>query len=535
MQYTLIVSSARSIQAYALAGNKLREMVGASALIDNLTSDNTNSLLSRVITELTISEGRLHFIRRQGGSLAILFTEPQTAQSFLSLWSAAIQLHVPGLQVDHAMVEGITDNLPNAIEEAHRKLNIERNRPSPVTPSASPLALRSQRTGLPAVDKMDDEYLDALQKRKRNFARSQNDTFLKTILPDSFQENLDEDMWPLDFEEIAGDGERAYLALVHADGNSLGNLVKKISESLEDKSPEEAAGSFLQFSNAIDLATRNAVAATIEKLFNDKWDQLEKDGKLEKYPFRPIVCAGDDLTVVLRAEDGLAFARMFLEEFRKGTEEQFNQMQSLKQHLPDRVEAAAGIAYVKSHFPFHLAYDLCESLCKHAKSRTQRKASALAFHRVTTSATEEYPEVLKREYRYGERQLTMNPYLLGNTPCNDLPSLAQLDAYRDAGRKLPRGTLRQTARDATVSVELAENRMERAEEVASKEKWQAFMDTWKAFPGAEPNQSRIWIQRQDPGDDSNTLQCTPLLDAIDLNVLEKSFSLTEEEGDAEEA
>ena len=520
MQHTLIASSARSIQSYALAGNKLRDMIGASALIDGITADNEKSLLNRIIGQIQLEENAFWFIRRQGGTLEMLFRDARKAKEFLALWSAAIPIHCP-LQVDHALVEDFDGGLPDALEQAHKQLNVARNQPEPTAPSASPLALRSQRTGTPAVSFKDEEAIDCLQVRKRNHAKSGRDEFLSRILPETLQSE-ESDKWPLEFEEIAGDGERAYLALVHADGNNLGQLVRELSESLEKKSVPDAAEAFLKFSNAIADSTRNAVADSLKKLHEEKWGQIEG-----AFPFRPIVCAGDDLTVVLRAEDGLVFARTFLDCFRKQTRKHFEDLKSLGLPLPRQIEAAAGIAYVKSHFPFHLAYDLCESLCKNAKSRTGREHSAIAFHRVTTSATGEYQQVLGKEYRYGDRLLTMNPYLLEDVRCNELASLNQLDEFRSAGRKLPRGSLRQVARDATISAELAENRMERAKEVSNKQEWDAFDRAWQAISGVQ--ESKVWISRSNPDDENQSLHVTPLLDAIELNVMENSFTADEQE------
>ncbi len=518
----LFATSARSIQSYALAGNKLRDMIGASALIEGLAGSGNDSLLERTLKATCNSGSEPVFARRQGGSIAILFEDEGDCHRFASAWSAATSVHVPGLQVDSVLVP-MKSGLREALEKAHEALIRERNRLTPELPAASPLAERSGRTGFPVTEilrhKDEDETLDLRQVRKRQSAKADRNGFLEKVLPENLKDPFSPESWPVEFDEIAGQGERSYVALLHADGNSLGEIVRKLGDSLEGKPPKEGARTLLAFSDAIDASTLEAVNSTLRELSENHWAEIENQDR--PYPFRPIVCAGDDFTAMLRAEDGIEFAQSFLRLFEETSRLRFAKLREEGLDLPTHLVAAAGIAYVKPHFPFHLAYGLCESLCKEAKRKTNRKAAALAFHRVTTSSTEEYEQALQREYRFGNRLLTMNPYLAGSDSIEGLPTLAQLRRYRETGRKLPRGALRETARAATISRELAERRMERAKDVAEKKAWTEFENAWRAFPGNEGD-SLIWKELADePGEFR-----TPLLDALDLDALENSRTKT---------
>jgi hypothetical protein len=75
--------------------------------------------------------------------------------------------------------------------------------------------------------------------------------------------------------------------------------------------------------------------------------------------------------------------------------------------IRDRLTACAGIAYVKSSFPFYYSYELAEQLCRAAKADAKNdddiKAglalpqSCVLFHKVQGSYTEDYQQILQRE------------------------------------------------------------------------------------------------------------------------------------------
>jgi hypothetical protein len=66
--------------------------------------------------------------------------------------------------------------------------------------------------------------------------------------------------------------------------------------------------------------------------------------------------------------------------------------------------ACAGIAFVKSSYPFHYAVELAESLCKRAKKKAKDidpdlVPSCLMFHKVQDSFVEDFTEIVERELK----------------------------------------------------------------------------------------------------------------------------------------
>ena len=125
-------------------------------------------------------------------------------------------------------------------------------------------------------------------------------------------------------------------------------------------------------------------------------------------PFRPIVFGGDDTTFVCDGRLGLALAVEYLQAWTR-------------QPLDgEPTFARAGVAVVKSHYPFARAYELADELIGSAKEATQTlKAAAepglstLDWHFATTGIN--YPLANLREREYTARTgypLLMRPIRL---------------------------------------------------------------------------------------------------------------------------
>ena len=182
--------------------------------------------------------------------------------------------------------------------------------------------------------------------------------------------------------------------MIHADGNGLGQIVQRIGHDREE---------FKRFSKELDEATVSAARdafAKISELFYWK----------EVIPIRPVVLGGDDFTVICRADLALDYVKSFIECFEKHTSEMNcfkTQKVFTEGRMKDRLTACAGIAYVKSSYPFYYAYDLAEALCSVAKKNAKDKpsiregkelpASCVMFHKLQDSFMDDYEELKQRE------------------------------------------------------------------------------------------------------------------------------------------
>ena len=191
-------------------------------------------------------------------------------------------------------------------------------------------------------------------------------------------------------------GRNDWIAIIHADGNSLGELVNDLGKEGKEKLRE--------FSENLDKATRQAAQEAYKKV---------KGNDEKKHPIRPIVLGGDDLTVICRGDIAIDFVKEYISLFEEKTENL----------LSRKLTACAGIAFIKSSYPFSFGYELAETLCglakKDAKSDEMKNAnkgmvpSCLMFHKVQSSFVEDYESIKQKELTLKDgSSLCYGPYYL---------------------------------------------------------------------------------------------------------------------------
>ncbi len=225
--------------------------------------------------------------------------------------------------------------------------------------------------------------------------------------------------------------DNCYIAIVHADANNLGQLLKQLQEKLTD---EQCIKALLEFSEAVENATIESARKAIVAI------SIEATNQFKVMPARPLVLGGDDITFIVRGDLALYFTKVFLEEFEKCSKSKLTKLKKDYPSLPEQLTACAGIAYVKASQPFYQGYNLAESLCKFAKKiskkypdkKTKLVPSSQAFHLMGSNNIDEYKTVLKRELTIGKNsfQLTMQPYFVGevepSVQCHECPKLNDL-------------------------------------------------------------------------------------------------------------
>ena len=230
------------------------------------------------------------------------------------------------------------------------------------------------------------------------------------------------------------EGEHSYIAVVHIDGDGMGERIEKLIK--ESKSSNNALAQLNNFSTTLDKVGMAALKTIVQMLVNRvnkgeiihrkdsheiakiKLAQKENEAGVvigHFLPFRPIIYGGDDLTFVCDGRLGIALALAFMQEFEKQSEEQ---------KLPDgKATACAGIAIVKVHYPFARAYGIAEELCRNAKTyKRKHKLDSACFdwHFALSGLAGDLEEIREREYtarwpeenRIVESPLHLRPYML---------------------------------------------------------------------------------------------------------------------------
>lgn len=406
-------SEAKGIQGYVLGTSRMREIAGASALVDKLADDARAWIAARCPGASVIAAA--------AGGLQVLFADQATLARFASAWPMYCARTRPGLHVIQAWV-AVQGGSPTEAERhaLFERLEQDRVRPSPSLPEAGPLTERSGRTGIAAVSESHGMALQDAATRCKEAAKGDG-RFDARLLDEgrTFARGSDE-----------GEFDDGYIAVIHADGNNIGRRFKATA-SFEE---------LTRLSRGLGAATTKATRRAIEHVV--KLRARDRAWAGAGVPMRPVVLGGDDLTIITRAADALPFSRAFLKAF----EEESASLGG------DAMTASAGVAMVKLAFPFRAAYQLAEQLCKDAKRRARTQAAtpdhaptpaAIAFHRVTTAAVLDWKGICQRELSVdGESgRLAGGPWTLADGPRSLTGLRALASQIRD--QAAPKGTLRE--------------------------------------------------------------------------------------------
>lgn len=433
---------AKSIQDYILRSGRLRHIIGASELIDSLTAD----LLDDVLAALGPTEEKdIRFSRRAGGAVYLFSSRQEVRDSFRELWSLVVRQYAPGLEFVIAQGEGVTDYA--AYQQALEGMQAARNWQPPALPSGGPVTRYTPRTGQPAVSHDAKLGLQDVATARFGLDRFWRRGGLTAKFADKDSVLIDD--WPRNLEHNPNDGDgtdfpfwpdNRYLGLIHADGNGLGQLLIQLGEQARS-CPEVFVSLFRDFSAAITEATRAAAQDATQQVLLPARGNLHETKVAGPIPARPIVLGGDDLTILVRADLAISFTRVFLTAFEHRSHETIKLLRDQYPtitDLPEALTAGAGIAFVKSNHPFHLAHELAESLARYAKDRAKEQIDrngrippTLAFHRVTTASHADYADIREQEMAYGPDSAriitTLGAYRI-DLPPPQLPALADLEA-----------------------------------------------------------------------------------------------------------
>ena len=447
MKHALLFE-ANGIQRYLFASGRLRDVAGASELLDRLTSGKGNLL--DTVCEAAGLNGRVAFSRRAGGAFYAFSDDRAPLEALRDLWTLAVQQYAPGLAYSLGMGRG--NDAAEAFHNARRALMADASRLRPRLPAAAPVTERSRRTGEAAEheDKKAGK-IDAASQRRKRFADLAKASFLDRYAPDDA--GLGWRDWPRNLESDAEDGafpfqdENRTIALIHADGNGLGQLLIRLQAAAK-KRPDRFITYFQRFSELVETITQTAAKTATEQVL---LPAREKGS--ECLAARPILLGGDDIIVLVRADLALRYCRVFAEAFEQASREALRRLGQEEgiEELPARLTLGFGVVYMRASQPFYLASHLAESLIAHAKKKAKAidrndPPASLAFHRVTTSLVGDYKQIVERELthqRDGQTFIdTLGAYFLSDGREPALAGLEELAAL--LGRDdMARGPTRQ--------------------------------------------------------------------------------------------
>lgn len=413
-------AAVQGIQSFIFQTNELKDIVGASELVENICTE----LFAKALYGEKDSGKKLLLALKQddnailnaAGNIKYIFNNREDCEKIVREFPKRVVEYAPGITISQAVVEmeDATKDFEEKVNELENLLRIQRNKPMQSTTVGLMGVLRSRLTNMPVVEhivkKEDDDvsavkgdYLDSATFNKRYHKRNGKTLRKRTtkgLCVKAF--GLDDAMLDgriaYDVKSITGKND--WIAVIHADGNGLGQVVQKVGHEID---------AYKKFSQGLNEATKAAAVAAFDSIHN-------KFAGDEIIPIRPIVLGGDDLTVICRADFALEYVERFIHEFELETNHKLGGIITkaddgkgvfTKGKVKDRLTACAGIAFVKSSYPFYYAYELAEALCTRAKKDAKSAEdvmsgdalppSCVMFHKVQDSFVEDFDSIAKRE------------------------------------------------------------------------------------------------------------------------------------------
>lgn len=422
--------SATKLQDFIFRTNVLQEIIGASEIIKRIDSLGKAQNLVEFLSKNGISLNKNpEIILASAGNLRAIFDDEADLQKVVLHLPKLIAKHSYGLGISQAVVKYEGDYV-SATSLLESKLKIASNKLDFPLDFSHCILKHNPKTALPQSPntQSDDKY--------RKIDKS---TFQKLQAFDSFNKSN-----PNSINELTKlKNAKNKIALIYADGNALGNIVRTLSKD-EMKS----------FSTALDNTTKESFAKSCAEI----------EAKYGAIKIREVICGGDDLVVVCSADIALDFVKAFLAHFE-------NLTRNIRKGK--NLTACAGIAFFNHKYPIHYALKLAKDLCKEAKSHSKAlnkeiPPSSLMFHNIQSSAVQSFSTFIDDELSLGKNQskenivrLDFGAYFLHNQSSATIPTIEHLlslvQIFRDSCA--PTSRLRQWLSMLDSSKNLADNEL----------------------------------------------------------------------------
>ncbi|MDM8522012.1 hypothetical protein QUF80_01470 [Desulfococcaceae bacterium HSG8] len=487
--YHAVLLDTVSIQKYVFQSNKLRENLGASFLVEEMYKKYLNDAVVEVFKRsfdldawkkepsvLRIHDEPFEVGYVGGGNALLLFQEKEKAEYFIKEWTTSLLIHTPGIIPAVALSEFDSDNFKDSKENIFRILRKNKSEyvPETIIPRHG-ITSECPHSGfsMDIWNSTEQKYVSASTNAKieaSGDAKRHLSKLAQEYLPEHKEKLENEFCFTDHLEKLGGmHGEDSHIAIVHIDGNSMGDRFKKmafpdeirklsitvdkatqnaffcgllrsvigdfkgIMESLGfDNAPIYPHGDFKLTEPCLGALKENSVSeAIIDKLRKLKGKTFPTENNLlkalkktvgnslaESYkhlifkhadkkkviPIRPIILGGDDVTFVCDGKLGIYFSKLFMESFEK---------KRVSDEKP--LSACAGIAVIKTKYPFHRGYTLAEKLCENAKKKRRNNrdsCSYIDFHISTGGIAGTLEHIRKKYYEVSRGTLMYRPYKL---------------------------------------------------------------------------------------------------------------------------
>ena len=359
MERYLIKYEIRQIQKYIYSSSKIKEIVGASKIVRDCLIDflvkacNEQDLRQNIKYEYENMGRDFRFddeldfqVGYEGGGNLVCFLkgDETKVKKFNQKIGLLFLKETYSLRVCYAYVK-VTNDF-NADREALNEKMSKMKVTMPMTglQGTLPIVMASTESSLPLSEK-------STKDQRRKITR---ESFLKL---DKYRKTFNEEDGTTQIDDFVEKNVDSYIAVIHIDANDLGIAIS----------------SYFKGKGSADYETNvnqsRHVSELIRTKYNDRFDEYlkafvdEKKSEGKTVLYRIIVNSGDDITLILSNNYSIELVKGFLENINKDS--------FFDNEI--KISACAGIAFVKSHFPYDRGYEIAEELCESAKKKAKSK------------------------------------------------------------------------------------------------------------------------------------------------------------------
>ncbi len=391
---------AKSIQAYLGRAGKLRNVVEVSNALAGLMDDSEKSMLFGVLEKAGLAgesdlglrkleasgNYRIRFIRAKGGAFYCWSDSPELLRKLRTWWLLFFQEAFPEMAYCDALVTDDDKDLKVQKGDFHGLLKAafsalqQSASTSPVPfPRATAVVQSTPRTGSAAVRTKGGEYQDLPTVRIRQMLLSGRYDWLQDRL---YGKALGEctDQYEVinclkdTFDSFSRSRSENDIALIHLDGNGMGQILMKLREHLKDRDRDDYSAEMRRFSEMLEDVTLRAVRKATGEMLSRAGFSVDRPDRVPV--FRPLVVGGDDLTVLVDPKYAYDFVIDYCREFRQASQDEIQKNGLLQKVLADGglplyLTASGGILFNKKSHPFFNSIRLVEGLAERAKKLTK--------------------------------------------------------------------------------------------------------------------------------------------------------------------
>lgn len=437
---TAVLIDAVSIQQYIFSSNQLKDNLGASYIVEKIYDQPIKTALQTTLgddwqsyceldawchqyEELQILKNeklKVEMAFTGGGKALLLFRKNDIADIFIRSFTQNLLLEYPGLRTAVATGTYYTDDeqFQKNIENIFYTLRENKNKyiPQVELPSHGITAV-CPRTGLsaqvtnPNREKTGKpEYISSVTSKKIDKYKEAKKSYRNFL-------NNDHYVFPEQFDQMGQKKGNNYLAIVHMDGNSMGQRFKDCSTLAEYRRLA------CEIKEITEKTVENMVVHLVElceegRLREEDGFHIKPVDGITTLPVQPIIIGGDDVTIVSHGFLGVYLAEYMMKEWTKLAGENGREL-----------SACAGIAIIPAKYPFYRGYEMAESLCNNAKktARKNQGTSWIDFHCPYGALSGELEQVRKEHYHANGLDLSFGPYYLHRDHNRILPKWSDKD------------------------------------------------------------------------------------------------------------